>query len=489
VQEILEKVVDRLSRIEAEAARSRENASDAPRSAPNSGARPAPRDPKGASDAIDEAMRGIPDRAPGAPAKPEPRLALGVAGSLSGADFLLEPGASAPKATREFDDDEDEDEEPAVPRNSGINAHIAAARRAAQAALMESAAKSEAASAASRARGSDEPARTPSLKQAREFLAARRGPVLLGIAFLAVAATLAMVVFRGGHGAPVQKSELSAPTRTAAPIAAVPADRSSKVDLAPIGALSAARPTPSPAPADLVAGLPSTLPRALRDAATSGDASAETEVAIRWLDGRMPSRDPKIAARWFEAAATQALPVAQYRLAALYEKGVGVARDVQLARSWYIKAATAGNARAMHNLAVLNAENGESGKPDYAEAAQWFRRAGELGIRDSQFNLGVLYGRGLGVPQDLGQSWVWFSLAARQGDGDAGKKRDEVAAKMDAKALASAAQALADFKTITPAPAANEPPAPAGGWGDAPTPQASAPAVPTPAPAAGAGRV
>ena len=88
----------------------------------------------------------------------------------------------------------------------------------------------------------------------------------------------------------------------------------------------------------------------------------------------------------------------------------------------------------MHNLAVMNAEGAGGGKPDYAEAAQWFRKAGQLGIRDSQFNLGILYARGLGVPQDLVQSWLWFSLAAQQGDADAAKKRDEVAAKMDVSA-------------------------------------------------------
>ena len=117
----------------------------------------------------------------------------------------------------------------------------------------------------------------------------------------------------------------------------------------------------------------------------------------------------------------------------------------------------------MHNLAVLIAEDPRDGKPDYAEAAHWFRKAAEFGVRDSQFNLGVLYGRGLGVPQDLGQSWMWFSLAARQGDADAAGKRDEVAAKMDANALAAASKALADFKTQTPSPEANETPAPAGG--------------------------
>ena len=75
-------------------------------------------------------------------------------------------------------------------------------------------------------------------------------------------------------------------------------------------------------------------------------------------------------------------------------------------------------------------------EPDYVEAAKWFRKAGEFGVRDSQYNLAILYARGLGVGQDLRQSWMWFSLAAQQGDADAGKKRDEVAAKMDPVSLA-----------------------------------------------------
>ena len=43
----------------------------------------------------------------------------------------------------------------------------------------------------------------------------------------------------------------------------------------------------------------------------------------------------------------------------------------------------------MHNLAVLYAE-GIDGKPDYKTAAQWFRKAAECGIADSQYNLGIL---------------------------------------------------------------------------------------------------
>jgi len=94
-------------------------------------------------------------------------------------------------------------------------------------------------------------------------------------------------------------------------------------------------------------------------------------------------------------------------------------------------------------------------------------------VRDSQFNLAILYARGLGAPQDLGQSWLWFSLAAEQGDVDAGAKRDDVAGKMDKATLDAAKQALAAFKLMTPSAAANDAPSPPGGW-DGKTPQASA---------------
>jgi localization factor PodJL len=82
----------------------------------------------------------------------------------------------------------------------------------------------------------------------------------------------------------------------------------------------------------------------------------------------------------------------------------------------------------------------------------------------------------MGIGQDLGQSWVWFSLAAQQGDVDAAKKRDEVAAKMDAKTLDAAGTALANFHAATPNPAANDVATPPGGWDGGKTSAAPAPA-------------
>jgi len=201
----------------------------------------------------------------------------------------------------------------------------------------------------------------------------------------------------------------------------------------------------------------------LKAAAQAGDPAAQYELGTRYLDGRGEMRDYKAAAALFEKAANKGLAPAQYRMGAFYEKGLGVTRDLAQAKAFYERAAKGGNPRAMHNLAVLTAE--AVGAPaDYAGAANWFRKAAEFGIRDSQYNLAVLYARGLGVPQNLVQSYTWFALAAAQGDDDAGRKRDEVAAKMDAASLESARAAVAGFHSRTPDPAAMDVAPPPGGW-------------------------
>jgi len=201
----------------------------------------------------------------------------------------------------------------------------------------------------------------------------------------------------------------------------------------------------------------------LRKAAASGDAGAAYEIAVRYADGRGVPANPVESARWFERAANQGLAAAQFRLGSLYEKGQGVKKDIEKARQNYLAAAAQGNAKAMHNLAVLYAE-GIGGKPDFKNATQWFQKAAARGIADSQYNLAVLYARGLGSDKDMAESYKWFALAAIQGDKEAARKRDEVGTRLDPKDLAAVKQTLNTW-TAEPQPAAATAiPAPAGGW-------------------------
>src|SRR3979409_1482289 len=99
----------------------------------------------------------------------------------------------------------------------------------------------------------------------------------------------------------------------------------------------------------------------------------------------------------------------------------------------------------MHNLAVLDADGGGKGA-NYKNASQWFRKAADRGVADSQFNLGILYARGIGVEQSLAESFKGFSLAAAQGDADSARKRDDIAKRLDAQSLAAAKLAIQSFK-------------------------------------------
>ena len=156
------------------------------------------------------------------------------------------------------------------------------------------------------------------------------------------------------------------------------------------------------------------------------------ELGIRYAEGRGLPQSTEEAARWLERAAHAGFAPAQFRFAGLNEKGDGVKKDVQTARTLYLAAAGKGHAKAMHNLAVLHAE-GVDGKPDYKAAAQWFQKASNYGVTDSQYNLAILYARGIGIAANLAESYRWFALAAAGGDSEAAKKRDEVAARLDAE--------------------------------------------------------
>ncbi|MCC2097123.1 MAG: SEL1-like repeat protein [Hyphomicrobiales bacterium] len=215
-----------------------------------------------------------------------------------------------------------------------------------------------------------------------------------------------------------------------------------------------------PAPASALAKPASNR---LADEAQRGNASAQYELALRYIAGRTIPRDYDRAVALLEKASAQGLAQAQYRLGSLYEKGIGTKKDPARALYLYERAGNAGNIRAMHNYAVLAAE-GAAGKPDYAKAAQWFQKAAEHGVRDSQYNLAILYARGLGISRSMSKSYIWFSIAASQGDKDAASKRDQVARKMSQAETMRAKQAIASFKPHPRTAVANSVVEPKGGW-------------------------
>lgn len=78
-------------------------------------------------------------------------------------------------------------------------------------------------------------------------------------------------------------------------------------------------------------------------------------------------------------------------------------------------AAEAGNADAQVELGLRHAMGEGDGEQSYAEAVRWFREAAERNRVVAQYNLGVLYERGLGVEANPPEAVRWYRLAAAQG--------------------------------------------------------------------------
>ncbi len=485
LQGVLETLTARLAGIESELAG--DDVDEEVRPAARS---PAAAPPAGSASPGVEALAS--EAAPQRAAQPKTATGPNDPGSDSadGEDFLIEPGAGGPQRAREAR----ELAQMIGPKtNPAVSVHIAAARRAAQAALAESSAPSNGGIVKTLAGSGRTQFAARGVQNARAFYATHKRSVLLGVA-VAIAATLA--VRMGGLRAPflqrsqvgeqaVNTAKLDAPKGKPAEVAGAAKSAGETIDVAPTASIGQPPPNPGaldlapgkgPSARELMAAIPPGIPQPLRDAVAAGEPNAQYELAMRLFEGSGLSKDQAAAARWFERAASLGLAPAQYRLGSMYEKGIGVPADPAAAKRWYLKAAEAGNARAAHNLAVMNADPGRAGEPNYVEAAKWFRKAAELGVRDSQYNLGILYARGLGVEKDLRQSFLWFALAAQQGDTDAGKKRDEIAGQMDPAMLASAVEALMKFKTAKPDPAANDVAAPPGGWDGKPSSLSQTPA-------------
>ncbi len=73
-----------------------------------------------------------------------------------------------------------------------------------------------------------------------------------------------------------------------------------------------------------------------------------------------------------------------------------------------------GHAEAQFNLGLMY-EIGVGVPQDFAEAAKWYRKAAEQGIAEAQSILGVMYHAGDGVPQDHAEALKWHRMAAEQG--------------------------------------------------------------------------
>ncbi len=98
---------------------------------------------------------------------------------------------------------------------------------------------------------------------------------------------------------------------------------------------------------------------------------------------------------------------------AAYKRG-----DYKTAFATWTLGANKGDAQAQNNLGLMYAK-GLGVPQDDKQAMSWFRKAAEKGDAEAQNNLGLTYVKGLGVPQDDKQAVSWFRKAAEEGYAEA----------------------------------------------------------------------
>ena len=210
--------------------------------------------------------------------------------------------------------------------------------------------------------------------------------------------------------------------------------------------------------------------------AAQGHARALNNMGLLYVRGTGVPQDYAQAAAYFGAAADQGLAAAMTNLGVLYENGYGVPLNEAQAAELYMlggrgadragpgyiydarlvplqvspetgialeRAAQAGDPVAQFQLGWALVQGNDVSFEDQGRAAQLFRQAAEAGHGPAMANLGAMYARGAGLPQDYVLAQMWLLLAQARGVGSAMNMVPDLAAKLTSGQI-NQAQALAD---------------------------------------------
>jgi localization factor PodJL len=106
------------------------------------------------------------------------------------------------------------------------------------------------------------------------------------------------------------------------------------------------------------------------------------------------------------------------------------------------------------------AARGEGGPVDAKLSIEWFEKAAAFGLLDSQYNLGATYhptpGAAPGGVQNAALAYFWYTVAAKNGDVQAGEMAAQVGATLTPAEKAAKDAEAAAWAAKTPDLVANE---------------------------------
>jgi len=180
-----------------------------------------------------------------------------------------------------------------------------------------------------------------------------------------------------------------------------------------------------------------------RKAAEQGNAQAEFALGQMYSRGWGAPRDTVDAMRWMQMAndpVSDGPPTEWARI-----EGYGIEQDPKQAAYWYEKAAEQGHPEAQYNLARLYA-TGQGVPRDQGQALHWVRAAASQGYAPAQARFGMRYATGNGIVQDHRLAYFWLTLAFLHGDKSQEKLRAAEATKLTPDVVAATEQAAQSWK-------------------------------------------
>ena len=142
--------------------------------------------------------------------------------------------------------------------------------------------------------------------------------------------------------------------------------------------------------------------------AISGSSAAQAELGYWYHQGAwLHPKNRDKAIYWYESAAKENDPRAQFNLGLLMEKE----KKYIDAASWYLRSALQDNDAAQNNLAILYYD-GRGVKKNFEKSNLWFEKSASKGNANAQYSLGLAYAKGKGVKKNLSTAFHWIEIAA-----------------------------------------------------------------------------
>ena len=185
----------------------------------------------------------------------------------------------------------------------------------------------------------------------------------------------------------------------------------------------------------------------------------------------------QVALSEFRKASREGDVRAQYMLGRMYQHGYGVAENNGVAIDYYRRAAEQGHAKAQYALGIMHQkgldlpilqdmadDSIETGIGpvgimqgmrtaathrlglSYSEAEKWYSLAANQGLVEAQYNLGLMYASGAGIPQNYAAAYFWWAVAEGFGNKRAAEKLGILRLRMTQNDLAEGTRLTNDWR-------------------------------------------